>query len=379
MLGLKALMDFSDRIQDLAKRIPRQLESVSTEEATKHAFVLPFISALGYDVFDPSEVTPELIADVGIKKGEKVDYAILREGKPAMIFECKAHSTNLDTAHFSQLHRYFHVTDTRFAVLTNGVVYRFFTDLEQANKMDSKPFFEINLLDLKESSLDELKKFTKSQFDVTNILNTASELKYVRELKRHLADELQVPSDEFARLFISRLHEGVITAKVRAQYTPFITKAWNELLGEIFNDRLKHVIGQPNRSATTISDATSEEAAVLPDEEAGDQSDSGKDIETTADEIQGFMIIRAVAAAVVDVQRVVMRDVQSYCGVLLDDNNRKPLCRLYLSGKKWQVGLFHTEDRKEIRFPLNNLSDLYQHADKIRTTIERYDAKVESA
>lgn len=123
-------MDFADRIRDLAARIPNQLAHLRTEEAAKNALVLPFISALGYNVFDPFEVTPELDADVGIKKGEKVDYAILKDGKPVMLFECKACNANLDECHASQLYRYFSVTPARVGVLTNGVVYRFFSDLD---------------------------------------------------------------------------------------------------------------------------------------------------------------------------------------------------------------------------------------------------------
>ncbi len=79
-------MDFIDRIRDLSTRIPKQLEHIQTEEATKNALIMPFISALGYNVFDPTEVVPEFTADVGIKKGEKVDYAIHLDGKPIMLF-----------------------------------------------------------------------------------------------------------------------------------------------------------------------------------------------------------------------------------------------------------------------------------------------------
>ena len=135
-------MDFIDKIQELSARIPKQLNHIQTEEATKNALVMPFISALGYNVFDPTEVTPELCADVGVKKGEKVDYAILREGKPIILFECKHHAADLGKVHASQLYRHFSVTEARFSVLTNGLVYGFYTDLEAPNKMDERPFFE---------------------------------------------------------------------------------------------------------------------------------------------------------------------------------------------------------------------------------------------
>jgi hypothetical protein len=157
---------------------------------------MPFIAALGYNVFDPSEVTPELNADVGLKKGEKVDYAILRDGKPIILFECKHHAADLSKVHASQLYRYFSVTEARFAVLTNGLVYWFYTDLEAANKMDSRPFFEFNVLDVREQDTEELKKFSKSSFDLNNIITTASELKYTREIKRILFEQMQEPTEK---------------------------------------------------------------------------------------------------------------------------------------------------------------------------------------
>ena len=157
-------MDFIDKIRELSVRIPKQLEYIQTEEATKNALIMPFISALGYNVFDPTEVTPELCADVGVKKGEKVDYAILQDGKPIILFECKHHSADLNKVHASQLYRYFSVTEARFSVLTNGIIYWFYTDLDASNKMDGKPFFEFSMLDVKESSVEELKKFSKSAF-----------------------------------------------------------------------------------------------------------------------------------------------------------------------------------------------------------------------
>ena len=135
-------MDFIDKIREFASRIPNQLGHIQTEEATKNALVLPFITALGYNVFDPTEVVPEFTADIGTKKGEKVDYAVLKDGKPILLFECKWCGTDLEREHASQLYRYFSVTDGRFGVLTNGIIYRFYSDLEKENKMDEKPFFE---------------------------------------------------------------------------------------------------------------------------------------------------------------------------------------------------------------------------------------------
>lgn len=221
-------MELANRLRKLAARIPQQLQHISTEEATKNALVLPFLGALGYDVFNPTEVTPELTADVGVKKGEKVDYAVLLEGEPIMLFEVKACSCSLDQAHMSQLYRYFSVTAARLGVLTNGIQYRFFTDLDAANKMDDRPFLEVDLLSLDEHQLAQLRKFAKSQFQLESILGSATDLKYTGEMKKILGREVEKPSEELVRFFTAQVYSGRLTQAVREQFTEITRKALQE-------------------------------------------------------------------------------------------------------------------------------------------------------
>ena len=215
-------MDFADQITALAVRAEKQLDHIQTEEATKNALVLPFINALGYNVFDPTEVVPEYTADVGIKKGEKVDYAILREGKPVMLIECKQAGTDLGKKHASQLFRYFMVTEARIGVLTNGTLYRFYSDLESANKMDERPFLEFNLLEMHEAALHELKRLTKSAFNLDQLLSAAHELKYSKAIKAFLAEQWNTPSDEIVQLFTRQVYDGRITQAVRDQFRAIV-------------------------------------------------------------------------------------------------------------------------------------------------------------
>src|SRR3954449_11415625 len=113
-------MEFAEKLSALAAKVRQQRGVIQTEEATKNAFVMPFISTiLGYDVFNPLEVVPEFIADVGMKKGEKVDY-IMRDGDVQILIECKSSQGPLRIENASQLYRYFSVTKARIAVLTNG-------------------------------------------------------------------------------------------------------------------------------------------------------------------------------------------------------------------------------------------------------------------
>lgn len=348
-------MDFIDRIRELSVRIPKQIEFIQTEEAAKHAFVMPFISALGYNVFDPTEVTPELCADVGVKKGEKVDYAILRDGKPIILFECKGANADLDKAHASQLYRYFSVTEARFSVLTNGIVYWFYTDLEASNKMDSKPFFEFNMLDVREQDVDELKKFTKSAFDLDGIMTTASELKYTREIKRILTEQVQDPSEEFVRFFASQVYTGKITQTVREQFKEMTQRAFRQFINDRIKERLKTALATETTQAVSEEQVPSKVA-----EEANEQR-----IVTTPDEWEAYYIIKAILRETIAPERIAIRDQQTYCGILLDDNNRKPLVRLWFNSSQKYISLFDAE-RKETKVPIAKIDELYQLADRIK-------------
>lgn len=363
-------MDFIEKIRELSARIPKQLDNIQTEEATKHALVMPFISALGYNVFDPTEVTPELCADVGTKKGEKVDYAILREGKPIILFECKHHSADLRNAHASQLYRYFSVTEARFGVLTNGILYWFYTDLEASNKMDEKPFFEFNMLDIRESAVEELKKFSRSSFDLDFILNTAAELKYTREIRKRLMEQMQDPSDEFVRFFASQVYSGRMTHAVREQFSQLTRQAFKQLINDLITERLKTALASESADQPTqveVPSPADQTATLSPGSTAGG-------VGTTEDELEGYYIVRAVVSQSISPRRVALRDVQSYCGVLLDDNNRKPICRLHFNAGQKYVSFFDKE--KEERVQVEEVNDLYNHAERLRGAVARYEAKI---
>ncbi len=354
-------MDFIDKIRELGARIPKQLELIQTEEATKHALVMPFIAALGYDVFDPTEVVPELNADIGTKKGEKVDYAIRKDSKVIMLFECKATTCDLGQAHASQLYRYFSVTDTRFSVLTNGLVYWFYTDLDAPNKMDSKPFFEFNMLDIREQDVEELKKFTKSVFNLDGILTTASELKYTREIKRILSEQLQDPSEDFVRFFGSQVYSGRMTQSVKEQFTEMTRRAFRLFINDRVQERLK----------SALASDTTEPEPVTADTVTTNEDTTGK-IVTTPEEIEAYHIIKAICSQVMEPDRVVMRDQQTYCGVLFDDNNRKPIARLWFNTSQKYIGLFDGEDRQEKKTPITKITDIYQFTDRLKTTATTY-------
>lgn len=360
-------MDFIDQLQSLGAKVPKLCDILQTEEATKNALVMPFIAALGYDIFDPTEVIPEFTADVGIKKGEKVDYAIQKDGKIIMLFECKHCGGDLNIKHASQLFRYFSTTDARVAVLTNGVVYRFFTDLEAPNRMDEKPFLEVNMLDLNDVVVAELKKITKPAFSIDNLMSTAGELKYTREIKRLLSEQIEHPSDDFVRFFATKVFDGPLTPSRREYFAGITKRSFHQVINEQINERLKSAMaGQPAEVVPTL-------VMTSPEAPATAQTDASESlVNTTAEELEGFYIVKSLLRDLVDPERIVHRDTQSYMGILLDDNNRKPLARLHFNRAQKYLGIFD-EARSEKRVPIGNINEIYQHADKLRRVFAFYE------
>lgn len=357
-------MDFKDQIKQLGVRITNLKEQITTEEATKNAFIMPFIQLLGYDVFNPLEVLPEMTCDIGTKKGEKIDYCILQDNEPIMLIECKAWNSNL-SLHDNQLLRYFHVSKAKFGVLTNGIEYRFYTDLESPNKMDETPFLVVNLLEIKDAQIEELKKFHKSYFDLDTILSSASELKYLSELRKKIAEEFQTPSPEFVKLLGKDIHTGPFTAKVVEQFSSLVKRAISSHISDIISVRLNAAI-----KSEQIDEA--EHVAHQGGSGVNEESESPNGIVTTDEELEGFQILRAILAPVIDVQRISYRDNQTYFSVLIDDNHRKLVCRLYLNSEKSKKILYRDENGQDVTHKIDTILDLYGYSEEFKTIVSRY-------
>jgi len=359
-------MDIFNNLNGLSAKIQQQAAIIQTEEATKSAFVMPFISQiLGYDVFDPTEVIPEFICDVGTKKGEKIDYAISKGGEIQILIECKKIGEPLNVKHASQLFRYFHVTNARISILTNGQLYKFFTDLDAPNKMDEKPFLELDLLDIDEHVVPELVKLTKGAFDVDSIVSAAGELKFISQIKKMISSQFSEPDEDFVKFFASRVYDGILTQKVREQFTILTKKAATQWLNDQVNERLKSAIS----GGTMVSNQLNSED---PSKSGGDKSDADNStIVTTEMEIEGFHIVKSIIRKAIDPQRITFRDTQSYLGILIDDNNRKPICRLHFNRSQLYIGMFDGE-KKETRHPITSLNDIYNFTDQLRDTAQQY-------
>lgn len=346
-------MDFTDQIKQFSKRVASMKDSILTEEATKTSIVMPFFNMLGYDVFNPQEFVPEFTCDVGIKKGEKIDYAIMKDGDPAILVEVKWIGEPLDK-HDSQLFRYFGTTCAKFSILTNGAIYRFYTDLEETNKMDMTPFLEIDLLNLDDNKILELKKFCKEIFDESSIFDTASELKYMSLIKGVLREQFANPSDDFVRFILSNgVYEGMKTQSIVDKYQPIVKRAMSQFINDLVSEKIQNAL-KTNDDAESIEEYPVEE----------DSAPAAKnEIVTTEEEIQAFYIVRSLLCQDIPVERIQFKDTVNYLGILLDGKVTKWICRLSLKDRSKCV--FIQENGEIVKHQIGSINDLYQFKDAL--------------
>jgi hypothetical protein len=344
-------MDFKDTIKQLAERVEKLRDNLQTEEATKNALIMPFLQSLGYDVFNPIEVVPEFTCDIGTKKGEKIDYAIMKDGVPILLIECKHWGQNLNL-HDNQLLRYFNVSNAKFGLLTNGVIYKFYTDLVKKNVMDEVPFLEVDLTNLRDSHVEELRKFHKSYFDVAKILDTATDLKYTSEIKLLIQNEFTSPSEQFVRLLAKQVYPGLLNQKMIEYFSVLVKKSFTSLINDTINDRLQSALNNEVKKETPTQES-----------EISAQEDSSAKIETTQEELEGYYTIKAILADCIEPERIIYKDNMNYLAINID-NIRKMLCRLYFNRAQHYIGLFD-ESKNETKYPINSIYDVIQYKQQL--------------
>lgn len=348
-------MGFEEKVTQLSDKVRNLKDDIKTEEATKNAFIMPFIgSVLGYDIFDPSEVIPEFNADVGTKKNEKVDYALVLDGQVQILIECKKIGAPLSLENASQLFRYYTCTNARIGILTNGQIWNFYMDLDAPNKMDSKPFLVLDLLDIDKSILQELQKLSKPSFDIDSIANSAEDLKYLSMLKQEISDEFKEPSYDMVRLLAGRVYNGVLRQNVLDKFRVLVSKSMRQFLKDQVNERLANALDSDN--VETIEE-------IEPEPQIPENG-----IITTDEEIAGWRIIQAIACSEVSPERITMRDSKSYCAIFLDDNNRRKVARLLFNSKNKAIVLFKDGNEME-KQPIDGLDDIYKFSDIIRDEV----------
>lgn len=344
-------------IKLVGKRVAELSENITNEEQTKNAFIMPFFQALGYDIFNPLEFVPEFTADVGIKKGEKVDYAIILDGVPQILIECKSITENL-TKHDSQLFRYFGTTKSKFGILTNGREYKFFTDLDEPNRMDTTPFLTVDITDIKENQFIEIIKFHKENFDIDNIVSSASELKYLNNLKAFLTENIVTPSDSFLRYLTSEIYEGRVTQNILNTFSPIIVKGFNQFITERVNEKLSAALN------TSVETKVTTEVVKT---EVEDVESVEYEVMTTPAELEVYTVVKMLAKDVITPDHVYYRDNRSYFNVLIDDNIKKWVLRYRSNSKKSTI-----EIRDKGIFPVSTPLEVANYSKDIIEVIKSF-------
>jgi hypothetical protein len=348
------IMDFIDAVRDIAQHVEKLKDSVQTEEAAKTAFVLPLIQALGYSIFNTNEVCPEFTAATPGLKGEKIDYAILNNGIPSILIECKYYKNDLaHPKNFKQLFKYFTTTQARFAVLTNGIHYWFYTDTEKTHIVDDKPFFEFNILDFNESSVSELKKFSREVFNPDEMASCARQLLDKKEINRLISEQFIKPSPDFVKLFASQVHKGHMVAPIVDKFTEIIKCSLNDYVNERINEKLMSIINNPDPK-------TPEPVVANPEPKV-----ESTNIVTTAEELEGFYIVKSILRDVIELNRIHYTDTQNYFGINIDKKAGKTICRLWLNSENKFIGILDVTN-KEVKTKIGSLDEIYKIAQLLK-------------
>lgn len=351
-------MDLIDHLQTLQARAEQTGASLTNEEATKMALIAPFIQALGYDIFNPTEVKPEFSADLpGIKQGERVDYAVLENGVPKILIEAKPYNTDLRSTEKGQLSRYFQATHARIGILTNGRSFLFFSDLDRQNLMDEKPFAEIDLFDLKSAPLEQIKQLSKSMFDLDTLLSTAERLKYLRGVKEEIKQELSDPSDWLVKEMARRVHTAErVSVQLLEKFKPVVIDAIKAVINDRINERLSSAMEAEKANHKEESEAI----------EADDEAASSG-VEFTEEEREGLYVIRAICCSEIDPTRLSEKDTKNYCNILLDQHNWKAIVRMHFNGATKRLEIFDEAEPKMVS--LEKISDIYQYSDRVKAAL----------
>lgn len=371
-------MSLREDLEALSQRAIEQKDQMVTEEAAKLALVMPFMRALGYDIFEPTEVEPEYTADFADSQGRKVDYAIKRDNKPIILIECKRVKDPLDVGKADQLALYVNATDARFGILTNGVVYKFYSSHE--NRMDNDPFLEIDLANLNPGDVDALEKsrLDKASFDDKESQAVAEEMKDVGSIKTYLRKTYAQPSDEFVR-FLAGVLERRRSRNFIRYFTFLVKRAFHEFVSDELRNEVKKTLDRATvisaaqeNLETSVTNARQSDHLLAREEGVKDGGNRRPRRKPTDQESEGYEKVRNMVANMVGPNKIAMRTHQNYCSVLFDDNIQKRICRLYFKASSaMKLGLFD-EQKKETKYSLDSVDDIWKYANQLQAAVKRY-------
>ena len=321
----------------------------TTEETTKQALILPLLNILDFSPFDPQKVKAEHGADFkGAKANERVDYALFSDGLPVMFIEAKPYNNKL-TNHDGQLSRYFNSTPSvTIAAITNGIQWRFFTDLKLPNVMDTEPFYVVNFEKLKDTDVEQLANFRYDMFNPDKLKSFAEERSYLDLLTTAIGTCLREVDQDFVRFITTRANlTPKLTTKFLESITPLVKQSLKDAISGMVISGLSAPVTAPAQVPENSRQVASEET---PPSAMADPTNPK--IVTTVAEQKILSIIKDLVSGIVSEDDIVAKDTESYYSVLFQNKTNRWIVR-YIGDKK----------RPQVYFPIE-LSD--QHKATIR-------------
>ena len=338
-------MDFVDKIRDMQFHAREQaklikIDPAPKEEDTKIALIQPFINkVLGYNTNDLKEVKTEFSVDT---KSLRIDYVIFKDGVPIILIECKSCTAVLDKKDLNQLRTYYPIikgAESKFGILTNGIQYKFYTDISDKNILDEDPFFEFDLFNMTDPDIIALENFIKLA-DIDNARIIADRLKKQKDIRTIIENLFGSPSEKFVRFIAKEAHVSFVSDRVVKEYTKLTTDAINECISERIKEKL---------------------------EPAWDTKSKNK---TTKEELEAYYIIKTLLGDMAEPDQIITKDSENSLDIIYEDGgSQKVVCRLYLNDSAKYIGLFD-ENGNEIKNSIDSIEDLNQYSDQIVSIIK---------
>jgi hypothetical protein len=350
-------MKFKERLTQLGEKFEPQVGTHKFDEArTKLLFINPFIEILGYKTSEQADVIAEFPADFATRARDKVDYVLRKDGVNILMIECKRFHEKV-SKHGHQLNDYFHnLHEVRFGILTNGIIYHFYTDTDFPNTMDSEPFFEFNVTDFNDEQVSILEMFCKENFEEKSIIEKAKKLTYSQDIRKVLYNEMTNPSKDFIKYIAEKAYlekkRGSITERVRNLYAELVNLCLPMVINKLISDKMIRARNHPdNKSNETESK-----------------------IITTEEEREAYFIVKSIIRRKVSSERVNFKDSQAYFSIRVDDSSHKTICRLYLNSNKKFIGIFDM-NRKETKIEIESIDNIFDYSEQLLESASIFENK----
>lgn len=325
---------FKNRLKLHSEHVKNVGLHCTTEETTKQALILPFLDILGFSPYDPQKVKAEYGADFpGVKANERVDYALFCQGIPVMFIEAKAYKEKIDN-HCPQLSRYFNSTpEVTISAITNGVEWRFFTDLKEKNIMDPTPFLKIRMDEITDSDAEQLFRFRHDKFKPEALRTLAEESVYLSAFTKTISSSLREVDQEFVRYVASRSSvERQLNQRFLESITPLVKQAVELSVSAIVVSGLSG-----KSSAESVHDEVNDDHShEISDAQADIVDPDNPNIVTTHNERLLFEKIASIIGTEHDIQ---YKDTASYFGVLYQGKTNRWIVRYYDKKSKSSIQL----------------------------------------